>query len=103
MDAIIDADAVGKLYIKLFFEAHQEHLRAITRLDESGVIFYNFPQISSVGADISDQKHVRELLRDHKPVISDVFRAIEGFDAVALYVPIFRGSVFKGGIGILVL
>ncbi|MGO9690267.1 MAG: ATP-binding protein [Syntrophobacteraceae bacterium] len=102
MEAIIDTDAAGKRDIELFYEAHREHLRAITRLDEKGVIIYNFPQISSVGADISDQKHVRELLRDHKPVISDVFRAIEGFDAVALYVPVFRGSVFKGGIGILV-
>ena len=55
-----------------------------------------------MGTDISDQKHVRELLRDHKPVISDVFRAVEGFDAVALHVPIFRGSVFKGSIGILI-
>ena len=96
MDAIIDTDAVGKRYMKFFYEAHQEQLRSITRLDERGVILYNFPQISSVGADISDQKHVRELLRDHKPVISDVFRAIEGFDAVALHVPVFRGSVFKG-------
>ena len=45
---------------------------------------------------------MRELLRDHKPVISDVFRAVEGFDAVALHVPVFRGSVFKGSIGILI-
>jgi PAS domain S-box-containing protein len=55
-----------------------------------------------VGTDISDQKHVRELLRDHKPVISDVFHAVEGFDSVALHVPIFKGSVFKGSIGILI-
>jgi PAS domain S-box-containing protein len=35
-------------------------------------------------------------------VVSDVFRAVEGFDAVALHVPIFKGSVFKGSIGILI-
>ncbi len=102
MDPIVDTDAVGKLYMKFFYEAHQEHLRTITRVDERGVILYNLPQLSSVGTDISDQKHMRELLRDHKPVISDVFRAIEGFDAVALYVPVFRGSKFKGGIAVLV-
>src|SRR5208337_120184 len=77
-------------------------LGAITRLDERGVMLYNLPQSSFVGTDISDQKHVRELLRDHKPVISDVFRAVEGFDAVALHVPVFRGAVFKGSIGILI-
>jgi PAS domain S-box-containing protein len=102
MDAIIDTDAAGKHYMKFFYDAHREHLRTITRVDERGVILYNLPQLSSEGADISDQKHVVELLRGHKPVVSDVFRAIEGFDAVALYVPIFRGSEFKGGIGILV-
>jgi PAS domain S-box-containing protein len=102
MDEIIDTDAVGKRHMKLFYEAHQEQITSITRLDERGVILYNFPLSSSVGTDISDQEHVRELLRDHKPVISDVFRAVEGFDAVALHVPIFRGSVFKGSIGILI-
>jgi PAS domain S-box-containing protein len=102
MDEIIDNDAVGKRYMSFFYEANQEQIRSITLVDERGVILYNYPQRSSDGADISDQKHVRELLRDHRPVISDVFRAIEGFDSVALYVPIFRGVAFKGGIAILV-
>src|SRR5208283_3596439 len=102
MDEIVDTGAVGTRYMKLFYEANQEQIRSITRLDERGVILHNFPQSNSVGADISDQKHVRELLRDHKPVISDVFKAVEGFDAVALHVPVFKGSVFKGSIGILI-
>jgi PAS domain S-box-containing protein len=102
MDEIIDTDAVGRRCMKLFFEANQEQIRSITRLDERGVIVHNFPSIGSVGLDISDQKHVRELLRDHKPVISDVFKAVEGFDAIALHVPVFKGGVFKGSIGILI-
>ncbi len=102
MDEIIDTDAAGKRDMKLFYEANQEQIRSITRLDERGVILHNFPSSRPVGTDISDQKHVHELLRDHKPVISDVFKAVEGFDAVALHVPVFRGSVFKGSIGILI-
>ena len=102
MDEIVDTGAVGTRYMKLFYEANQEQIKSITRMDERGVILQNFPSSSSVGTDISDQKHVRELLRDHKPVISDVFRAVEGFDAVALHVPVFRGDVFKGSIGILI-
>jgi len=102
MDAIIDNDAVGKRYLKIFYGANQEQIKSITRLDESGKVLYNFPSSSSVGNDISDQKHVRELLRDHKPVISDVFKAVEGFDSVALHVPVFSGGVFKGSIGILI-
>jgi PAS domain S-box-containing protein len=102
MDEIVDNDAVGRRYMKLFYEANQEQIMSITRVDERGVITYNFPQSSSVGVDISNQQHVRELLRDHKPVISDVFKAIEGYDSVAVYVPVFRGSEFKGAMAILV-
>ena len=102
MDEIIDNDAVGKRYMELLYEANQEQIMSITRVDERGVITYDFPQSSSVGSDISEQKHVRELQRDHKPVISDVFKAVEGFDAVALHVPVFKGSEFKGSIGILI-
>jgi two-component system, cell cycle sensor histidine kinase and response regulator CckA len=102
MDEIISTDAVGKRYMKLFYEAHQEQVFSITRLDERGTILYNFPSGNSIGTDISGQKHIRELLKHHNLVISDVFRAVEGFEAVALHVPIFRGSVFKGSIGILI-
>jgi two-component system, cell cycle sensor histidine kinase and response regulator CckA len=102
MDEIIAAGAVGKRSMKLFYEANQEHITSITRMDERGVIVHNFPLSNSAGADISAQKHVRELLRDHRPVISDVFKAVEGFDAVALQVPVFAGAEFKGSIGILI-
>jgi PAS domain S-box-containing protein len=102
MDEVADNDAVGQRLLKLFYEANQEQIMSITRLDERGVIIHNFPAGSSVGTDISGQKHVRELLRDHQPVISDVFRAVEGVDAIALHVPVFRGAEFKGSVGILV-
>ena len=102
MDEVVDNDAVGQRYLKLFYEANQGQVMAITRLDERGVIINNFPASSSVGTDISEQKHVRELLRDHQPVISDVFQSVEGVDAVALHVPIFKGSEFKGSVGILI-
>jgi PAS domain S-box-containing protein len=102
MDEVIATDAAGKRYMKLFYEANREQIKSITRLDERGVILHNYPLAGSVGMKISHQKHVRELLRDHKPVVSDVFKAVEEFDAVALHVPIFRGSVFKGSIGILI-
>jgi PAS domain S-box-containing protein len=102
MDDVMDNNAVGQRYLNLFYEANQEQVMAITCLDESGVIIHNFPASSSVGTDLSEQQHVRELLRDHKPVISDVFKAVEGVDAVALHVPIFKGAEFKGSVGILI-
>jgi signal transduction histidine kinase len=101
-DEIANNDAVGQRYLKLFYEANQEQVLAITRLDEHGIIRYNFPQNDSVGTDLSRQQHVRELLRDHKPVVSDVFKSVEGLDAVALHVPVFKESEFKGSVGILI-
>jgi PAS domain S-box-containing protein len=102
MDGVINIDSTGKHYMELFYEANREQIRSITRMDEKGVIVYNYPISDSVGKDISDQKHVHELLLDHKPIVSDVFKTVEGFDAIALLVPVFNGSEFKGSIGILI-
>jgi signal transduction histidine kinase len=101
-DEIVNNDAIGQRTLKWFYEANQEQVLAITRLDEHGVIRYNFPQNDSVGMDLSRQPHVRELLRDHQPVVSDVFKSVEGLDAVALHVPVFKESEFKGSVGILI-
>lgn len=102
LDAVVDNDAIGKRYIRLFYGANEGRIKSIIRMDERGTILYNFPASRAAGTDISDQKHVRELLRERKPVISDVFRAVEGFDSVALHVPVFRGAEFKGSIGVLI-
>jgi signal transduction histidine kinase len=99
MDVVIAGD--GSV-LKHFYESRQAQIMAITRLNERGVILDNFPDSSTVGTNLSHQKHVGELLRNHQPVISDVFKAVEGFDAVALHVPVFRGAEFKGSIGILI-
>lgn len=102
LDAVVDNDAVGKRYMRLFYEANEGRIKSIIRMDERGTIRYTVPASRAAGTDISDQKHVRELLRERKPVISDVFRAVEGFDSIALHVPVFRGAEFKGSIGLLI-
>jgi signal transduction histidine kinase len=102
MSAVIAGGAEGRSALKLFYETNQARIMTITRLDEKGIIRDDFPDSSLVGTDISHQKHVAELMQDHKPVISDVFRSVEGVDAVALFVPIFRGAEFKGSVGVLV-
>ena len=98
VDEIVEGDANGRRQIRLFFEAHREQLRSISRVDERGVILVSYPFTQSEGADISGQTHVREILRDRRPVVSEVFRAVQGFDAIALHVPVFKGTVFKGSI-----
>ncbi len=102
MPEILAGDTAGGHLIRLFYEAHREELRSISRMDGRGVILLSYPASQSEGADISNQKHVREILRDHRPVVSDVFRAVQGFDAIALHVPVFEGAVFKGSIAVVV-
>jgi PAS domain S-box-containing protein len=106
---IIDNDPVGQRYLKLFYETNQKQkqIMSITRVDERGVIIYNYPQASSVGVDISDQKHIVELRRDRKLVISDVFKTYarskeDIFDSIAIVVPVFKGAEFKGSVEVLV-
>ncbi|OGQ96729.1 MAG: hypothetical protein A2521_07250 [Deltaproteobacteria bacterium RIFOXYD12_FULL_57_12] len=102
MDEIISVDEDGKRYMALFYEAHQEQIRSITRVDEKGRILHTVPHSDSIGSDISGQKHVRDILRDHKPVVSDVFWAVQGFEGIALHVPVFKGTTFKGTIAIVI-
>ncbi len=92
----------GKAVLKLFYETNQARIMEISRVDEKGVIRDDFPDSNAVGLDISHQKHIVALIREHKPVISEVFRTIEGVDAVALHVPVLQGADFKGSVEILV-
>ena len=102
MNAVVADDREGRAVLKLFYETNQARIMEITRVDEKGVIRDDFPDSNAVGLDISHQKHIVALMRDHKPVISEVFRTIEGIDSVALHVPVLQGTEFKGSVEILV-
>lgn len=55
------------------------------------------------GADISDQEHVIKLLQTRNPVMSAIFPAVEGFDAISIAYPVFSQSgEFLGGISAIV-
>ena len=102
MNTVVVDDADGKAVLKLFYETNQARIMEITRVDEKGVIREDFPDSNALGLDISYRKHIVALMREHKPVISDVFKTIEGIDAVALHVPVMRGVDFRGSVEVLV-
>lgn len=98
---IIDLDRTGKESIGSFYQAHHEQIRAISRVDAAGRIVYTIPHDpKSIGRDISSQAHVREVMRTHKPTVSDVFPAIQGYNSVALHVPVFEGGIYRGTIAV---
>ncbi|MGB9331187.1 MAG: ATP-binding protein [Steroidobacteraceae bacterium] len=102
MNTVVADGPEGKAVLKLFYETNRARIMEITRVDAKGVIRDDFPDSNAVGLDISHRKHIIALIREHKPVISEVFRTIDGIDAVALHVPVLQEAEFKGSVEILV-
>ncbi|MBJ6802157.1 hybrid sensor histidine kinase/response regulator [Geomonas propionica] len=102
MKEIAAADESGREQMEFFYDAHKEQIRAFTRVDENGIVLVSIPQREAAGRNISAQKHIQELLRTRKPVVSDVFRAVQGYDAIALHVPVYDGNRFRGSIAIVI-
>jgi two-component system, cell cycle sensor histidine kinase and response regulator CckA len=100
---IIKMDKTGKENMELLFRANQDKIRAITRVDAAGRIIYTFPfNRDAIGSNISQQDHIREIMRTHKPVVSNVFPAVQGYDAVALHVPVFKNKSYQGTIAVII-
>jgi len=100
---IIDNNGESRSLMANFYEHHKNYFEAVTRVDAHGVILCTYPRNESViGKDISDQKHVRQIIATHQPVISDVFKSAQGFQAIALHVPIFKGREYAGSLAMLI-
>ena len=98
---IAQMDGTGRETVEGFYQANREQIRAITRVDAGGRIVFTFPYDRNfIGRDISSQNHVREIMRTRKPVVSDVFRAVQGYDTVALHVPVFRAGTYRGTLAV---
>lgn len=92
----------GKDQLESLLRVLKDEIDGITRTDEKGRIIYTIPyNKKSIGVDISKQKHMISLLRDHKPVISDVFLAVQGFQAIVIHYPILSNGEYKGSIAFL--
>ncbi len=100
---IIDFSEEGRYLLETFYENHKNIVNAITRVDSQGVILYTYPNSQSfVGQDISDQEHVQQVIKERKPVVSDVFLSVQGYLAIAMHVPVFKNKEFVGSMAILI-
>jgi PAS domain S-box-containing protein len=99
---IITLDSDGRDLMRDFYTSHAGEISSITRVDENGIITYTYPVETSTGTDISSQSHVREVMRTHAVVISDVFTSVQGFRTIAFHMPVFQDGRFKGSIAILI-
>ena len=56
------------------------------------------------GSDISQQSQIIQVMTQHRPVLSPVFRTIEGVDAADIEYPVFSpGGTFLGSVSLLIL
>jgi PAS domain-containing protein len=100
---IASLDQQGKDLMQVFYETHANEIRSITRVDSRGRVVCTFPENPDMeGADLSGQEHIQRLIQAQRPVLSDVFKAGQGFDGIAFHVPVFVNEVFRGSLGILV-
>lgn len=101
-DHIIDMTEEGRKIMSEVQNIHSSEIKSVTRMDARGRIIYVVPyNAAAMGLDISRQEHIREVIKTHAPVISDVFLAVQGYRSVAIHMPVFRHGVFNGTIAFL--
>ncbi len=102
-DDVVAMNAPGKSMLSDVRRAYAAEIKGVTRVDARGRIMFTIPEHgAAIGSDISWQEHVAEIMRTHKPVISDVFLAVQGFRAMAVHVPVFKDGAFDGTLAFLI-
>ncbi|WP_052671070.1 ATP-binding protein [Draconibacterium sediminis] len=103
LEDVISGTNDSKKILQSYYNAHGSVLAAITRIDSSGVILSTYPENPDViGNDISYQEHVKQVMKTHQPVISDVFMSVQGYLCIAYHYPVFNESDFEGSLAILI-
>ncbi len=100
---IINLNDQGKVLLENYFDKNSNQIEAITRVDSQGVILATYPENrESIGRDISYQDHVSQIIETRKPIISDVFMAVQGYLAIAIHVPVIKDNKFDGSLAVLI-
>lgn len=103
MDGIAAFDDKGKKIMRTYYENNSRDIRVFTRVDENGRIIHTIPyNEKAIGADISYQPHAKAIMRTRRPIVSEVFEAVQGYKAVAYHVPVFDGRKFRGSMAVLI-
>ncbi len=99
--------------MQAYYENVSDKIKAISRIDARGILRLTYPpNPDSIGQDLTYQEHIQELLRTRQPVVSIPFRAVQGYQTIALHQPVFdrydaRGrplsdAEFLGSVAILI-
>jgi len=103
LEAIVTNNKQGQALLDSFYLNNKQEIRALTRVNAKGTLIYTTPsQPDAIGSNLSSQAHVQKLLKERRPVVSDVFTAVQGYQAVAFHVPLFDGQRFAGSLAVLI-
>ncbi len=101
--AEINLSALHSKYERAF-RRFPDYVGNVSRVDEKGILRYTYPvDPKAIGRDVSYQEHNKKFLILKKPVVSSVFRAVQGYDAVVFEYPVFDSKgKFLGGVSCLI-
>lgn len=89
--------------VQAFYNQNRDIVYAGYRMDSNGVLVYMYPyDENGLGADISQQEHVQRLFKTGSLVVSGLFQAVEGFEAIAIHVPVFKNGKMDGSVATVV-
>ncbi|HEX2937244.1 MAG TPA: ATP-binding protein [Bacteroidales bacterium] len=97
---IITLNKAGRAQMTQLIDLLRNEIKGVTRTDTTGRIIFTVPDTTLNGSDISYQKHVKKILTDHKPSVSDVFTTVQGFSAIVIHYPVFKNHQFAGTIAL---
>ncbi|MGA2401747.1 MAG: cache domain-containing protein [Syntrophobacteraceae bacterium] len=103
VDSIVTLDEHGKKLMETFYQSHAGEIATIARMDAAGRNIHAIPSSPNViGVDFSHMEFVKQIMKTHKPVVSDVFMSVRGFQSIAFNVPVFNNDVFEGSVGVMI-
>jgi len=102
--SVINLDATGESMMIDLYDFHKEKdfVRAISFVSSDMQTLFSVPWDLAIETDASAQKHLLNVTRDKRPVVSNPFTLSEGFRVVALSVPVFRNEECVGSISMLI-
>ena len=103
IDDVVLSNKQGKKLLNNFYHINSDKIKAVTLVSAKGRIVYTAPFNSkAIGTDISYQNHVQAVIHTQKPIVSDVFSAVQGYKAVAFHVPILVDDDYLGSLAVLI-
>ncbi len=99
---VADLDESGRTLLRETFERHRDTVAIVSRVNGAGHVVFSVPEGPASDTDLSGLAHVKGLKTSQRTVVSDVFRSVRGFEAIAIHVPVFRGERFDGSVAFVI-